>query len=69
LRQQIQRLHDDVRQRMARLNVARLSSTERKTLEDASTFFVQSTRALAGGDLQRSLNLARKASLLVAALE
>jgi hypothetical protein len=69
LRQQIERLHQEVRQRMARLNTARLSSTERKTLEDANTFFVQSTRALASGDLQRALNLARKASLLVSALE
>jgi len=69
LRQQIQQLHEDVRQRMARLNKARLSSAGRKTLEDASTFFVQSTRALASGDLQRALNLAKKASLLVSALE
>jgi hypothetical protein len=69
LRQQIQQLHEDVRQRMARLNKARLSSSGRKTLEDASTFFVQSTRALASGDLQRALNLAKKASLLVSALE
>ena len=69
LRQQIQKLHEEVRQRMSRLNVARLNSTERKTLEDASTFYVQSTHALALGDLQRSLNLARKASLLITALE
>jgi hypothetical protein len=69
LRQQIQRLQEDVRQRLARLNEARLSPSERKTLEDARTFFAQSTRALESGDLQRALNLARKASLLVAALE
>jgi hypothetical protein len=69
LRQQIQRMQDDVRQRLARLNEARLSPSERKTLEDARTFFTQSTHALESGDLQRALNLARKASLLVAALE
>jgi RNA polymerase-interacting CarD/CdnL/TRCF family regulator len=68
-RQQIQRLQEDVRQRLARLNEARLSPSERKTLEDARTFFAQSTRAIESGDLQRALNLARKASLLVAALE
>ncbi len=69
LRQQIQRLHEDVRLRVARLNQARLSANERKTLEDARTFFAQSERALASGDLERALNLARKASLLVTALE
>jgi outer membrane biosynthesis protein TonB len=69
LRQQIQQLQEDVRQRLARLNEARLSPSERKTLEDARTFYAQSTRALESGDLQRALNLARKASLLVAALE
>ena len=46
LRQQVQRLQEDVRQRMARLNPAGLSSNERKTLDDASTFLAQSTRAL-----------------------
>lgn len=69
LRQEIERLHREVRQRKARLNIARFSSTQRKTLEDANTFFAQSTRALAKGDLQRSLNLAQKAYLLVSALQ
>ena len=69
LRRQIQGLQDDGRQRIARLSPARLSSADRKSLEDARTFFAQSTRALNEGDLQRALNLARKASLLVAALE
>jgi outer membrane biosynthesis protein TonB len=69
LRQQVQRLQEDVRQRLARLNQARLSPNERKTLDDARTFLAQSTRALESSDLQRALNLARKASLLVAALE
>jgi hypothetical protein len=69
LREQIQRLQEDVRQRLARLNQARLSPSERKTLEDARSFFAQSARALESGDLPRALNLTRKASLLVAALE
>jgi hypothetical protein len=42
---------------------------DRKTLDDARTFFQQSTQALNEGDLQRALMLARKASLLVSALE
>jgi outer membrane biosynthesis protein TonB len=69
LRQQVLRLQHDVRQRMARLNPARLSPNERKTLDDAGTFLAQSTRAFESSDLQRALNLAHKASLLVAALE
>jgi len=69
LRRQIQGLQDDVRQRIAKLSLAGLSGADRKTLDDARTFFAQSTRALNDADLQRALNLARKASLLVSALE
>jgi hypothetical protein len=69
LRRQIQGLQDDVRQRIAKLSRARLSGADRKTLDDARTFFAQSTRALNEADLQRALTLARKASLLVSALE
>ncbi len=69
LRSKIQAMQDSVRQRMSRLNEARLTPTERKTLEDARTFFTQSLHALEGGDLQRALNLAHKASLLVSAVE
>ena len=69
LRQRIQQMLDDVRQRLDRVNEARLSAEERKTLDDARSFFGQSIHALDGGDLQRALNLARKASLLVAALQ
>jgi len=69
VRQQIRGLQEDIRQRLARLPETRLSPSDRKTLADARTFFTQSGRALEEGDLQRALNLARKASLLVAALE
>jgi len=69
LRRQIQALQDDVRQRIAKLSRAKLSGADRKTLDDARTFFAQSTRALNEADLQRALTLARKASLLVSALE
>jgi hypothetical protein len=69
LRRQIQGLQNDVRQRIAKLSRAGLSGADRKTLDDARTFFAQSTRALDEADLQRALNLARKASLLVSALE
>jgi hypothetical protein len=69
LRRQVQALQEDVRGRLARINEAKLSPDDRKTLDDARTFFTQSNRALEEGDLQRALNLAQKASLLVAALE
>ena len=69
LREQVQRLQENVRQRMARLKPAQLSPNEQKTFEDAGTFLAQSVRAFESGDFPRALNLARKASLLVAALE
>ncbi len=69
LRGQVQTLQQNVRERMSRLNMAHLSANERKTLDDANTFLAQSARAYESGDYQRALNLARKASLLVAALE
>jgi hypothetical protein len=69
LRSQIQGLQDDVRERIAKLSHAGLSGADRKTLDDARTFFAQSLRALNEADLQRALMLARKASLLVLALE
>lgn len=68
-RREIQGLQDDVRTRMGKLNTAGLSGVDRKTLADARTFFDQSIQALNEGDLQRALTLARKASLLVLALE
>ena len=69
LRRQYSGLEQDVRQRLARLSGARLSGNERRTLNDAQAFFAQSIRAMAAGDLVRAVNLARKASLLLAALE
>jgi hypothetical protein len=69
LRRQIQGLQLDVRQRIAKLDQAGLAGVDRKTLDDARSFFTQSTQALNEGDLQRALTLARKASLLVLALE
>ena len=69
LRGQIRGLQDDVRDRIAKLDHAGLSGADRKTLDDAGTFFQQSLRALSEADLQRALTLARKASLLVLALE
>jgi outer membrane biosynthesis protein TonB len=69
LRRQYLSLEQDVRSRLARLHGAHLSSNDQKTLEDARTFFVQAMQAMSIGDLPRALNLARKAGLLLAALE
>lgn len=69
LRQQIAGLQQNLHRRAARLERQTLSAGDRKTFEDARTFLAQSERALADGDLQRALNLAQKASLLVSALD
>jgi len=69
LRQQIVGLQQQVRQRIGRLDSRQLSPTDRKTLDDAGGFLDQSDKALEEGDLQRANTLARKASLLVSAVE
>lgn len=69
LRQQYNGLAQDIRPRLERMNGKQLSAADRRTLEDARTFFVQSGHALSAGDLPRALNLAKKAGLLLDALE
>ncbi len=69
LRRQFVKLEQDIQERLARLSSTQLSANNRKTLEDARTFSAQAAHAMASGDLPRALNLAHKASLLLAALE
>jgi hypothetical protein len=69
LRKRYQNLAQDIRQRLARLNGNQLSGDDRRTLEDARTFYLQSAHAMATGDLPRALNLAQKSDLLLTALE
>jgi hypothetical protein len=69
LRNQITGMRQNLQRRIDRLGRQQLFTADRKTLEDAKVFLAQSGRALEQGDLQRSLMLARKASLLVSALE
>ncbi len=69
LRSQIQGLLESLRQRLGRLESLRLMARDRRAREDAHTFLTQSQQALEQGDLQRALNLAQKAELLVADLE
>ncbi len=68
-RQQIIEMLAGIRGRMAQMKRNRLSELERKTLDDAQMFVEQSQHALETNDLVRALNLARKASLLVNALQ
>ena len=69
LRRKVVQMQDSVRARIAALGHTSMVSLDRKTLEGARMFLVQSERARDSNDLQRSYNLARKASLLVDALE
>ena len=69
LRRQFLSLEQDIEKRLAQLSGAHLSENDQKALEDARTFFAQARQALASGDLPRALNLARKAGLLLAALQ
>lgn len=69
LRQQIVQLQQGLLQRMGRLENLRLGARSQRGLADARTFLTQSQQALEKGDLQRALNLAQKAELLVSDLE
>lgn len=66
------RIHDmqiAIRRRIAALSRKRLSGDDRKALEDARQFLVQSREATQEGDVQQALNLAQKADLLISAIE
>lgn len=69
LRLRVLQSQESVQARIGSLQHSPMTSVDRKTLEDARMFLGQSRKALEGSDLQRAFNLARKASLLVDALE
>jgi outer membrane biosynthesis protein TonB len=69
LRTRVVQMQESVRARIGALVHTSMASLDRKTLESARMFLVQSERARDTNDLQRAFNLARKASLLVDALE
>jgi hypothetical protein len=67
---QLQAQDDQIRRRIRELDKnPDLSTTERRTLKDASSFWSQSMAAVRDHDLLRARELAQKASLLLAALE
>ncbi|MGH9344538.1 MAG: hypothetical protein ACRD19_12365 [Terriglobia bacterium] len=69
LEKQIGGLRGAVRQRIARLSRMRLSTEDRKALQDARLFLSEADQAMRENDLQQSLNLAQKADLLISAVE
>ena len=69
LRREILATQEDTQKRMAQLDRVRLAAGDRKTLDDARAFLAQAARELEKGELVRSMNLARKAALLVSAVE
>ncbi len=69
LHQQIESNQQAIEKRIGHLDALSLSSADRKMLDDARTFLLQSTNALREGELERSRQLARKAELVVAELE
>jgi hypothetical protein len=69
LRNKVLQLQQNVKARIAALERTQMANLDRKTLNGARMFVAQSDRALKSGDQQRAFNLARKASLLVDALE
>ncbi len=69
LRRELQEVQRRAQDRIARLSATRLSTSGRRIIEDARTFLAQSGKALEEGDLPRALTLARKASLLVSAMD
>jgi hypothetical protein len=68
-RRQIIAMLGNIRGRIGQMRQAKLSDLERKTLDDAQMFVEQSQHALDTNDFVRALNLARKALLLVNALQ
>jgi len=69
LRNKVLQLQQSVKARIAALERTQMANLDRNTLNGARSFVAQSDRALKSGDQQRAFNLARKAYLLVDALE
>ena len=69
LRRDLTASQESTRRRLAQLDHAQLGQGDRRTLDDAKAFLSQSERELARGEIIRASNLARKAALLVSAIE
>jgi hypothetical protein len=69
LRYQINSLQKGIERRIDTLTRRALSLVDQKAVSDARVLLGQSRAAMDAGDLTQSLNLAKKADLLVAAVE
>lgn len=66
---EVVKLQQAIEKRILHLSREWLSPSQRGTLDGARGFLQNSQRALQESDLQRALNLANKANLLVRSLE
>lgn len=69
LKERIDGLSGHLQAEITRLRQITLPTAQRKTLRDAQLFLNQATEASKVGDLQRSLQLVKKAGLLVSAVQ
>lgn len=69
LRDEVVNLQRGIEKEISRLNQEQLSQSQQNTLDGARGFLQQSQRALQQSDLQRALNLAHKADLLVISIQ
>lgn len=69
LSSKVRQWQQQIEGRIVLLSRGGLSPTEREVLDGARGFLQQSVRALNESDFQRASNLARKADLLVEAIE
>jgi hypothetical protein len=69
LRLKINGLTGQIQNDLVHLRRRNLTSGDRKTLRDAQLFLDQAAQAMKAGDLERSMQLAKKAGLLVSAVQ
>ena len=69
LRRDLTASQENTRRRLAQLDHAQLGQGDRRTLDDAKAFLSQSEHEFERGEILRAMNLARKAALLVSAIE
>lgn len=69
LEKEVAGLRGSVRQRIASLSELRLSTEDRKAVQDAWLFLGEADQAMHENNLQQALNLAQKADVLISAVE
>lgn len=69
LERQVAELKGSVRQRIATLSELRLSTEDRKAVQDALLFLGEADESMRENNLQQALNLEQKADVLISAVE